>query len=321
MSADPHPLTPAVLAGDRRAMARAITLVESEGAAAAAIVKGVYHRSGRAYLIGVTGSPGVGKSTLVDRVTAAYRAGERTVGVLAVDPTSPFTGGAILGDRVRMQRHAGDAGVFVRSMATRGQLGGLARATGDAAVILDAAGFDVVIIETVGVGQAEVEVARAADMSIVVTMPGAGDGVQALKAGVMEIGDLFVVNKADRSGADRAVAEIETMLGLNDYGPDDWRPPVLSTRATDGSGVDALLDTVARFRARDVELTVGRRRARVQATIRRLVADRLFQDAERHGLESGDFARLVDRVVNAELDPYSAAEQALAWGATEGVRE
>jgi LAO/AO transport system kinase len=206
-------------------------------------------------------------------------------------------------------------------MATRGQLGGLARATGDAAVILDAAGFDVVIIETVGVGQAEVEVARAADMSIVVTMPGAGDGVQALKAGVMEIGDLFVVNKADRSGADRAVAEIETMLGLNDYGPDDWRPPVLSTRATDGSGVDALLDTVARFRARDVELTVGRRRARVQATIRRLVADRLFQDAERHGLESGDFARLVDRVVNAELDPYSAAEQALAWGATEGVRE
>jgi LAO/AO transport system kinase len=314
MNTDSHPLTPAVLAGDRRAIARAITLVESEGAtAAAAIVKGVYRRSGRACLIGVTGSPGVGKSTLVDRITAAYRAGDRTVGVLAVDPTSPFTGGAILGDRVRMQTHAGDPGVFVRSMATRGEFGGLARATGDAAVILDAAGFDVVIIDTVGVGQAEVEVARAADMSIVVTMPGAGDGVQALKAGVMEIGDLFVVNKADRGGSDRAVAEIEMMLGFNDYGPDDWRPPVLSTRAIDGSGVDALLDTVERFRARGGELALGRRRARVQATIRRLVANRFLQDSERHGFESDDFTRLVDRVVNVELDPYSAAEQTLAW--------
>jgi LAO/AO transport system kinase len=150
-------------------------------------------------------------------------------------------------------------------------------------------------------------------MSIVVTMPGAGDGVQALKAGVMEIGDLFVVNKADRGGSDRAVAEIEMMLGFNDYGPDDWRPPVLSTRAIDGSGVDALLDTVERFRARGGELALGRRRARVQATIRRLVANRFLQDSERHGFESDDFTRLVDRVVNVELDPYSAAEQTLAW--------
>ncbi len=304
-------LIQAVLDGDRLAIARAITVVEAEGPSAAAIIKGVYHRSGRAYLVGVTGPPGVGKSTLVDRMLVALRSGGRTVAVLAVDPTSPFSGGAVLGDRVRMQTHAGDPGVFVRSMATRGQLGGVARATGDAAVILDAAGFDLIVIETVGVGQAEIEISRMADMSIVVTMPGSGDGVQALKAGVMEIADLFVVNKADHAGADRAVGEIEAMLGLTEYGSNDWRPPVLQTRATEGVGVDDVLDTVNRFRDRDGNVAGRRRRARVSAGIRRLVSERFLEHAEHRALEPGVFDRLVDRVVGAELDPYTAADELL----------
>ena len=311
MTADAHALTQGVLDGDRRAIARAITVVEVEGPSAAAIIKGVYHRSGRAYLVGVTGAPGVGKSTLVDRIVTALRSRGRTVGVLAVDPTSPFSGGAVLGDRVRMQTHASDPGVFVRSMATRGQLGGLARATGDAAVILDAAGFDLIMIETVGVGQAEIEVSRTADMSIVVTMPGSGDGVQALKAGVMEIADLFVVNKADYDGADRTVVEIETMLGLTEYGSNDWRPPVLQTRATDGVGVDDLLDTVDRFRDRGGHVAEQRRRARVRARIRQLVSARFLEHAEHQALEPGGFGRLVDRVAGAEWDPYTAADEVL----------
>ena len=311
MNADTHQLIQAVLDGDRRAIARAITVVEAEGPSAAAIITGVYHRSGRAYLVGVTGPPGVGKSTLVDRMMSVQRLSGRTVGVLAVDPTSPFSGGAVLGDRVRMQTHAGDPGVFVRSMATRGQLGGVARATADAAVILDAAGFDLIVIETVGVGQAEIEISRTADMSIVVTMPGSGDGVQALKAGVMEIADLFVVNKADHAGADRAVAEIEAMLALTEYAANEWRPPVVQTRATDGVGVDDVLDTVNRFRDRDDNVAERRRRARVSARIRRLVSDRFLEHAEHRALEPGAFDRLVDQVAGAELDPYTAANELL----------
>ena len=308
MNAEVLRLVQEVLDGDRRAIARAISMVEGEGRSAAAIIKGLYHRSGRAYLVGVTGAPGVGKSTLVDRVVAALRSRGSTVGVLAVDPTSPFSGGALLGDRVRMQTHAGDPGVFVRSMATRGQLGGLARATGDATVILDAGGFDAIIIETVGVGQAEIEVSRTADISIVVTMPGVGDGVQALKAGVMEIADLFVVNKADHDGAARAVAQIEAMLMLNEYGPDDWRPPVLQTRATDGVGVDDLLDTVNRFRARGGDEAERRRRARVSRRVRKLVSDRFLEQAEHGILAPGALDRVVDRVADAEVDPYTAAD-------------
>ncbi len=233
-------LSARVLARDPRAIARAISLIENEGADGAALVGRIYPKTGHAYFIGVTGSPGAGKSTLVDRLIAEYRSQGKTVGVLAVDPTSPYIGGAILGDRVRMQAHAQDEGVFIRSMATRGHLGGLARTTTESALVLDAAGFDLVIIETVGVGQDEVDIVRMADVSIVTVVPGTGDDVQALKAGIMEIADIFVVNKADREGADRTAASIEAMLTLEAWVAGQWRPPVLRTEATIGRGVREL---------------------------------------------------------------------------------
>ena len=245
----PPPLSQRVLDGDPRALARAISLIEDEAAAGAELIRHIFPRTGQAYLIGITGAPGSGKSTLVDRLTTEIRKTSRTVGIVAVDPTSPFSGGAILGDRVRMQAHAGDSGVFIRSMATRGHLGGLARATSEVALVLDAAGKDVVIIETVGVGQDEIDIVRTADVSVVMVVPGSGDEVQALKAGIMEIADIFVVNKADREGADRTVASIETNLSLQTFGPDEWRPPILKTEATTGRGVPELLESIQRFRA------------------------------------------------------------------------
>ena len=309
MIADSRRLVAGVLDGDPRAIARSISRVEAEGAAAADVIKGVFRQSGRATLLGVTGAPGVGKSSLVDRLVTTVRGDGRTIGVLAIDPTSPFSGGAVLGDRVRMQTHTGDAGVFVRSMATRGELGGLARATGDAVVVLDAAGFDLIVIETVGVGQAEVEISRTADMTVVVTMPGAGDGVQALKAGVMEIADLFVVNKADHDGADRAVAEIQTMLGLHAYQPEAWRPPVLQTRAIDGTGVPEVLRMIDAYCARGGTEVGRRRRVRLEARVRHLVSESLLQHVEQQALEPGAFARILDQVVATEVDPYTAAEK------------
>ena len=209
---EPAPLSDRVLQGDPRAVARAISLIEDESPQGAALVRRIFPSTGKAYLIGITGSPGAGKSTLVDRLIGELRRSGRTIGVIAVDPTSPYTGGAILGDRVRMQAHVADSGVFIRSMATRGNLGGLARATAEAALVLDAAGKDIVLIETVGVGQDEVDIVRTADISIVTVVPGTGDEVQALKAGIMEIADIFVVNKADREGADRTVASIEATV-------------------------------------------------------------------------------------------------------------
>jgi len=301
-------LSERVIAGDARAIARAISLIEDESPAGADLVRRIFARTGHAYLIGVTGPPGAGKSTLVDRMTTALRATGKTIGIVAVDPTSPFSGGAILGDRVRMQAHAGDAGVFIRSMATRGHLGGLARATSEVALVLDAAGKDLVLIETVGVGQDEVDVVRTADVSIVTLVPGAGDEVQALKAGIMEIADIFIVNKADREGADRTVASIEAMLTLQAFPEGAWRPPIIKTEATTGKGVDEALAAVERFRARTAGSQGTRRRARAEFRVRELLGQRFLTHVESKVLAAGQFDRILDQIAARETDPYSAVD-------------
>jgi len=311
MTPDSNPgLAERVLAGDSRAIARAMSLVEDETPAGAALIGQIYPRTGRAYLVGVTGAPGSGKSTLVDRLTTEIRGLGQTVGIVAVDPTSPFTGGAILGDRVRMSGHAQDAGVFIRSMATRGHLGGLARATSDIALVLDAAGLDIVIVETVGVGQDEVDIVRTADISIVVLVPGAGDDVQAIKAGIMEIADIYVVNKADREGADRMVQSIAANLSLQAFGPDDWCPPILKTEATTGAGVADLWAAVARFREHTRDRRLVRQRARQEVRLRDLLSHEFMIRLER-ALPAGELERVVTDVAERRVDPYTAARELL----------
>jgi len=311
MGSTPDPVSQGVLAGDARAIARAISLVEDDADAGRELIGQIYEHTGRAYLIGVTGAPGVGKSTLVDRLVAEARRAGSTVGVLAVDPTSPFSGGAILGDRVRMSTHSHDADVFVRSMATRGHLGGLAAATSDAALVLDAAGKNIVMIETVGVGQDEVDIVRTADVSIVVLVPGAGDDVQALKAGIMEIADIFVVNKADRDGADQVVQTVTASLSLQTFADGEWRPPVLKTEAVNGVGVDRLWQEIERFRQHQSQHQQQRRKASHASRLRGILAQRLLDHVERR-LPSGEFDRLVEAITARRTDPYSAAARLMS---------
>ena len=304
-------LVEGVLQGDVRAVARAISLVEDGRPEAPALLSALFPHAGRALIIGVTGPPGAGKSTLVDRMTAHLRRQGKTVGIVAVDPTSPFTGGAILGDRIRMQAHAVDDGVFIRSMATRGHLGGLAAATDHVLTVLSASGKDVLLVETVGVGQDEVEIVGTADVSVVVLVPGLGDEVQALKAGIMEIADVFVVNKADREGVDRVVAEIESMLSLAPH--EAHRPEIVKTVAAADEGVDRLLEAVEAFRAQAGAsgLLQRKRRTQLQRHFEETLRERLWQVVRQRALRPEEVERIVDRLEARELDPFAAAGEVL----------
>lgn len=293
------------LAGERRATAKLISLVEDGGAKLGTVMRSLYPHTGSAYSVGVTGAPGAGKSSLTDRLVARVRQNDLKVAVLAVDPSSPFSGGALLGDRVRMQGHATDPGVFIRSMATRGHLGGLSLAAPEAVRVLDAVGHDIVIIETVGVGQAEVEITDACDTTLVVLTPGMGDAVQAAKAGLMEIADVYVINKADRPGTKDVVREIKHMLQMSDA---PWKPPIVETVAIKDEGTDELWHAVEKHRAYQEErgLLEERRRRRIAREVRDIVAERYRRRIEDEA--AGTLSELADRVAAREIDPYAAAD-------------
>jgi len=298
--------------GDVRALARAISTTEEDAAGAAALLRDVFPLTGRCVVLGVTGPPGAGKSSLVDRLIAHYRSASKKVGVVAVDPSSAYSGGAILGDRVRMQQHATDPGVFIRSMATRGNLGGLSKAANDAVDLLDAAGYDPVILETVGVGQDEIEVARSADVVAVVLVPGMGDDIQAIKAGILEIADLFVINKADRSGADRLEADLEYMLSLV---ADEGRgtPEILRTVAVRDEGVTELIEGIARYlEGAGPDRRAQRRLDRAETRFLGLLRERLMGRVLEHGLAAGDLERTVRAIAERRTDPYTAVDEILA---------
>jgi LAO/AO transport system kinase len=312
----PADLLPAARTGDRAALARLLSLVERGGEGARAVGALTHGQGGDAYTVGLTGAPGAGKSTLTNALVSVVRRGDERVAVLAIDPSSPFSGGAILGDRVRMGDHATDEGVFIRSMATRGHLGGLAVAAPEAVRVLTAAGFPWVILETVGVGQVEVDVAAHADTTVVVVNPGWGDAVQANKAGLLEIADVFVVNKADRPGADDAVADLQRMLDLagTGHGPGEWRPPVVPVVAADGTGVADVWAAVVAHRdhlgAGPGSALAARRRARAADEVTRLVAARLMERAR--ALTEGPRATaLAEAVATGDTDPWTAADELL----------
>ena len=302
--------------GQPRAVARLISLVEDGAPELCDVAAALAPHTGRAQVVGVTGSPGVGKSTSVNVLVTALRAAGKKVGVLAVDPSSPFSGGALLGDRVRMQDHALDEGVFIRSMATRGHLGGIASATPQALRVLDAAGCDVVLVETVGVGQSEVEVVSLADTTVVLLAPGMGDGIQAAKAGILEVADVFVVNKADRDGADHTVRDLKYMMSLGRRGQagPSWRPPIIRTVATKAEGVDDLVGAIEEHRVWMLEHGEldARRQRRAQAEIEAIALAQLRAKLGDVRRGSAGLPRLAKRVVAGELDPYRAADELLA---------
>ncbi len=296
-------------AGDARALSRVISAVENRAPESSDLLKALFPHSGRARIIGLTGAPGSGKSTLVDQVAKHYRNENRTVGIIAVDPTSPYTGGAILGDRIRMQDHFSDPGIYIRSMATRGALGGLARTTADVATVLDAAGRDVILIETVGVGQDEIDIVRLANITIVILVPGMGDDVQTIKAGIMEIADIFVINKSDHEGAERVEREIRAMQSLATRG-DNWTPPIVKTVATDGSGVMELAETISRYETylKQENLVLKRDIQNWQERLTEMLRDALLDKARAH-LSDGHLTHYASEVAEHKRDPYTLVEE------------
>ncbi|BCS55856.1 methylmalonyl Co-A mutase-associated GTPase MeaB [Geobacter sp. SVR] len=307
-------LSEKVLKGDIRSAARLMRDIDDARPSAIDDLKKLYARTGNAYLIGITGPPGAGKSTLVDQLTASFRSRGKKVGVVAIDPTSPFTGGAILGDRIRMNRHATDDGVFIRSLATRGALGGISRSTSDVALVMDALGMDVVIIETVGVGQDEVDIVKAAHTTCVVMVPGLGDDIQAIKAGILEIGDVFVVNKADREGADRTARELSNMLDMRPVLEGGWKPQVLKTEAQRSAGIDELVGEMLAHR--DFLFCSGRisnfLRERNKRHFIDILRDSLYKQAMEYIERNGTLDKVLDDIASAAIDPYSAVEDVVA---------
>ena len=305
-----HGYVEKILAGDRRAIAGAISAVENRDPSSVPLLRALFPRAGRAQVVGLTGSPGAGKSTLVEKLALEYRRRGARVGILAVDPTSPFSGGAILGDRIRMQGLANDPEVYIRSMATRGQLGGLAPTTQDAVTILDAAGCENVLVETVGVGQDEVEIARLADVTVLLLVPGLGDDIQTFKAGVMEIADVYVINKADRPGAERVEQEVAAMLSLTSR-PDGWRPPIVKTVATTGQGVSDLVEALDQFQAHGEksEATERRRKEHWRSRLLELLRQTLFERAMAAPLVDGSLDRQVAALLSRQRDPHQVVEE------------
>jgi LAO/AO transport system kinase len=296
--------------GDIRALSRVITRVENRSVDSLEILRQLFPHTGKSQIIGITGSPGSGKSTLVDRLAVAYRKKERTLGIVAVDPSSPFTGGAILGDRIRMQTLGVDPGVYIRSMATRGNLGGLAAATADVVTVLDAVGKNPIIVETVGVGQDEIDIVKLAEVSIVVLVPGMGDDIQALKAGIMEIGDIFVINKCDRPGVDKMERAVLTVLSLA-HRPDGWHPPIVKTIATEGAGIDELLENIEQFSVfyRESAARSQKKQDAERQRLMTLLRERLVQTAVEQIFPNGELNNLVAEITERRQDPYSVVEK------------